>query len=444
MPRSRKTANWNNFPVIRSTSHKFTTSGDLRRLLRQVTKVISRGSGKSYGDASLSEQVISTREFNKIVSFNKEEGIIRCESGVTLNDILEVIVPDGWFLPVVPGTKHITLGGAVAANVHGKNHHTDGSISEFIKSMSIMLADGALVNCSKLEYPDLFNNTCGGMGLTGIIMEVELKLKKIETSYITQTNIVAPDLKTLIKALIQNKEATYSVAWIDCLAKGKSLGRGVLMLGEHASETSVNDGVGNKLKIHEPPKLRVPFNLPSFILNRVSIRWFNAAYYHLKKRARAKVSNVHYDQFFFPLDVIGDWNRLYGKKGFLQYQFVIPFDQGDESFIEIFNKIVESRNASFLSVLKVLGDGGSAISFPMPGYTLALDLPITARVFDFLDDLDWLVAKHGGRVYLAKDARTKRDVIQKGYAKLGSFKDIRKITGAEAKFESLLSRRLGI
>ncbi|MEQ8470491.1 MAG: FAD-binding oxidoreductase [Marinoscillum sp.] len=444
MPKPIKTSNWNSYPVVSSTQHKFTTPGDLRRLLRQVTKVITRGSGKSYGDASLSEQIISTKEFNKIVSFNPTKGTIRCESGVMLNEILEVIVPEGWFLPVVPGTKYITVGGAIAANVHGKNHHKDGSISEFIVSMSIMLADGGLVSCSQSEYPDLFNNTCGGMGLTGVIMEAELKLRPIETAYISQRNIMVPDLKSMIKSLKSNSASSYSVAWVDCLAKGKHKGRGVVMLGEHATGSNLGPEVEEKLKVHKNPKWGIPFKFPSILLNRFSIRWFNACYYHLNKRKKEHEFNVHYDKFFFPLDSIGDWNNLYGRKGFLQYQFVIPFERGDEAFIEIFNKIVESRNASFLTVLKVLGNGGSSVSFPIPGYTLAMDIPMSSKVFDFLDDLDWLVVKNGGRIYLAKDARTKRDVLHKGYAGLGMFQEIRKITGAKAKFESLLSRRLGI
>ncbi len=434
--------NWSGYPQIKSKVYYFRTAGELRKLLRDHSRFITRGSGLSYGDASLGKHIISTKLYNKIIAFDKKLGIIRAESGTTLDEILKIIVPLGWFLPVTPGTKFITMGGAVAADIHGKNHHKEGSFSQYVTSIRMMMADGIEINCNQFESSELFYSTCGGMGLTGVIMEIELKLKPIESSQIIQKSIVCHNLNTLVSAMKEHHRVTYSVAWIDCMAKGKGMGRGVLMLGEHAKLNELPQSHRNQpFKLHQAPKLRVPINLPSFVLNKYSIRGFNFFYYWMHKLKR-KQSIIHYDQFFYPLDFIKDWNKLYGKRGFLQYQFVIPFENGEKVMHKILTKISHSGFGSFLGVIKLLGDQRSSLSFPMNGYTLALDMPIKKDLFDFLDELDQLITEKGGRIYLAKDARTREDIMQMGYPDISGFRAIRNLTGANLKFESLMSKRL--
>ncbi len=436
--------NWSGYPRIKSKVYHFRTSGELRKILKEHSSFITRGSGMSYGDASLGKHIISTKLYNKIIDFDKKMGVIRAESGITLDEILKIIVPHGWFLPVTPGTKFITLGGAVAADIHGKNHHKEGSFSKFVGNLKIMLADGIEINCSKSETPELFYSACGGMGLTGVIMEIDLKLKRIESSEIIQKNVICPDLRSLVSAMKTHHHVTYSVAWIDCMTTGKNMGRGILMLGEHAHLYELPKSYHDKpFKLHKSPKLRIPCNLPSFILNRLSIKAFNSLYYFMHKVKRS-LSSVHYDNFFYPLDFIKDWNRLYGKKGFLQYQFVIPFENGEKVLHNILRKISDSGHGSFLGVLKLLGENSSSLSFPMNGYTLALDMPLSKELFRFLDELDQLIAENGGRIYLAKDARTRKEVMQAGYPNVKGFTDVRNLTGAKTKFESLMSKRLGL
>ena len=338
----KQIANWGNYPVIESDEQSFVFTDQLAELINDDQSFIPRGNGRCYGDASLSETTISTLKFDKILSFDTENGIFECQSGITLDQILPVIVPKGWFLPVTPGTKFITMGGAIGSDVHGKNHHIDGSISNHIIEMDIVLATGKLISCSPDNYPDLFEATCGGMGLTGIISRVKFRLKKIETSYIRQKQIKAENLQELIDLFDEYNKYTYSVAWIDCLKKGKHFGRSILMLGEHAS---IEDIDAEKSK--EPLKLPVnkqivfPFNMPSWVLNKFTVKVFNFLYYG--KNFKKEIDNiVSYEPFFYPLDKVLHWNRGYGKAGFVQYQFVLPLS-AKQGLIEILDRISDER-----------------------------------------------------------------------------------------------------
>lgn len=436
--------NWSRYPRVLANQYSFTRVSELQQLLQQLPTLIARGSGLSYGDASLSGEVVSTLRFNKMLNFNNEAGIIRCESGVTLDELLQVIVPAGWFLPVTPGTKFITLGGAVAADVHGKNHHKEGSFSRYIKSITVMGSDGEIVECSASKNQELFHLTCGGMGLTGIILEVELELKKTTTSMITQKNIAANNLDEMLDALRNYSHYTYSVAWIDCLSGGKNMGRGALMVGEHTVLDELPKSLRKQpLRLHTKPRLNIPFEMPSFLLNSITTGIFNDAYFSLMK-LRNKEFLTHYDKFFYPLDFILHWNLLYGKPGFLQYQFVVPFDGGDSALKIILKKITESKSASFLAVLKVMGEAEHPLSFGMPGYTLALDFPVSQQLFLLLEELDAVVAAHGGKLYLAKDARMKQKVFSQSYAQYDEVKTKLKKYKGHVKFESLLSQRLSL
>src|ERR1041385_3748714 len=398
-------SNWGNYPRVEAEVDNFNSNVKLEN-----PPMIARGTGLSYGDASLSPHIISTLSFNKIISFDAATGIIVTEAGATLDEVLRKVVPQGWFLPVTPGTKYITVGGAVAGDIHGKNHHSEGSFCNYVKRLDIMMADGSVVSCGPNERTDLFKTVCGGLGLSGIILRVEFSLKKIETSYIRQTNVIIHNLDEMLERLKEFNTTTYSVAWVDCLARGKSLGRGVLMLGEHAKLNEIKKS--EPLKVHKDPLIKVPMYAPGFILNRLSIGAFNFAFFN-KHKLTSKYLTVHYDPYFYPLDFMRNWNKMYGRRGFLQYQFVIPFENGANGLRGIIDAIAKEGASSFLTVLKALGPSDNLISFPMPGLTLALDFPVSKSIFPFLDKLDKTVIDLGGRIYLVKDARMAPDVYWK-------------------------------
>ncbi|MET0242892.1 MAG: FAD-binding protein, partial [Flavitalea sp.] len=330
---------------------------------------------------------------------------------------------------------------AVGSDVHGKNHHVDGSFSNHIVDMDLVQEDGSLITCSPTDKPDLFEATCGGMGLTGLISRVKFRLKKIETSYIKQKQLKAENLDEIIRMFDEFNHYTYSVAWIDCLKKGKHFGRSILMLGEHAQLSDLNENQKKEpLKVPAKKQISFPFNLPSWVLNSFTVKAFNFLYYG--KNFKKEINNVvNYEPFFYPLDVIQHWNRGYGKKGFVQYQFVLPLTAKD-GLKEIVHRISDAGLGSFLAVLKVFGKQESMISFPEEGYTLALDFPVRGNLFSFLDELDKLVLKHGGRLYMSKDARMKPEVLEAGYPRLKEFKQILKKYNPEGKFRSIQSDRL--
>jgi decaprenylphospho-beta-D-ribofuranose 2-oxidase len=437
----KQIANWGNYPVIESNEESFSFPEQLQELLSRDEIFIPRGNGRCYGDASLAKTTISTLKFDKILSFDRSAGIFECQSGLTLDQILDVIVPAGWFLPVTPGTKFITVGGAVASDVHGKNHHIDGSFSNHILEMDVVLASGKTITCTPQENADLFESTCGGMGLTGIISRVMFRLKKIETSYIRQKQIKAGNLEELIRLFDEYQGYTYSVAWIDCLKKGPHFGRSILMLGEHAEIKDLDDRQKtNPLKLPGKKQINFPFNLPSWVLNAFTVKTFNFLFY--SKNLKKEIDNViGYEPFFYPLDAILHWNRGYGKKGFVQYQFVIPLD-AEKGLVEILNRISDKGLGSFLAVLKVFGKQESIISFPKEGYTLALDFPVREGLLEFLDELDRVVLEYGGRIYMSKDARMKPDILQHGYPDLKKFKDIVRKYNPDGRIRSIQSDRL--
>lgn len=437
----KEITNWGKYPVIESDEHMFSFDNEASELVKKSLMFIPRGNGRCYGDASLGTETISTLKYDKIISFDIKTGEFECQSGLTLDKILEIIVPKGWFLPVTPGTKFITVGGAVASDVHGKNHHVDGSFSNHIVEMGIVLSTGEQITCSPSIHSELFEATCGGMGLTGLITRVKFRLKKIETSYIRQKQVKAKNLEEIIQLFDQYKHYTYSVAWIDCLKKGSGFGRSILILGEHATVNDLN-AQQKKAPLQLPKKKQItfPINLPSWVLNSFTVKAFNFLYYN--KNVKKEINNVvSYEPFFYPLDAILHWNRGYGKRGFIQYQFVLPL-HAREGLIEILQRISAKGMGSFLAVLKVFGNQESMISFPSEGYTLALDFPVRKGLFDFLDELDEIVLKHGGRLYMSKDARMKPQTLAAGYPRLEEFKQVVQKYNPEFKISSTQSERL--
>ncbi|MBS1600334.1 MAG: FAD-binding oxidoreductase [Bacteroidetes bacterium] len=434
-------ANWGNYPVVESDEQFFSFTDQLNQLVKNNDEFIARGNGRCYGDASLAKKTISTLKYDNILSFDIQKGIFECQSGLTLDKILEVIVPKGWFLPVTPGTKFITVGGAVASDVHGKNHHIDGSFSNNIVDMDIALSSGEIISCSPVHNIDLFEATCGGMGLSGIITRVKFRLKKIETSFIKQKQVKAENLEEIISLFEKYNHYTYSVAWIDCLKKGENFGRSILILGEHATIDDLNEKQKKEpLQLPKKKQITFPFNLPSWVLNAFTVKAFNFLYYG--KNFKKEINNVvSYEPFFYPLDAILHWNRGYGKNGFVQYQFVLPLE-AKQGLIEILQRISDKGLGSFLAVLKVFGKQESIISFPKEGYTLALDFPVRKGLLEFLDELDKVVLQYGGRIYMSKDARMKPEILEGGYPELDKFKEIIKKYNPDGKIHSIQSDRL--
>lgn len=399
--------NWGNYPKVQATIYSSEFVDEISKIVKESDQIIARGNGRCYGDASLGENIISCLELDKFISFDTNKGIFRCQSGVLLSDILEFIVPLGFFLPVTPGTKFITIGGAIASDVHGKNHHVDGSFSEHVLEMSLINEKGQIISCSSTHNETLFYRTVGGMGRTGVIVEATIQLKSIETSFIKYEYQKISNLEEMMNAFDSSTDRTYSMAWLDVLKGGKNMGRGILMKGEHAKINDLPARKQNKpLEPHSNKKINVPFYLPSFVLNDFTVKAFNFLFYN-KQTQRLKKGITHYDSFFYPLDSILNWNRCYGKNGFTQYQFVLPKETSSEGLRAFLNKLRNSKNfSSFLVVLKLFGKTNPKAlwSFPMEGYTLALDIKIKAGIQELISEFDEIISKFGGRVYLSKDA----------------------------------------
>lgn len=405
----QKVTNWGNFPVVEKEMKSEDTLRKIQDFVKGNNEIIARGNGRCYGDASLSEHIFSTKRLNKLMSFDRLNGIIECESGVLLSEILEVTVPQGYFLYVTPGTKFISVGGAIASDVHGKNHHAEGCFSEYVLSFSLLNENGEVLSCSRTENADKYWATIGGMGLTGIILSARFKLKNIETAYIRQESIKAENLDEIFNLFDESEDWTYNVAWIDCLQKGTHIGRSIMLRGEHAFKHQLPKNLQeNPLRLKKKYNPTVPFYFPNFLLNNTTVKLFN--FFYFKKQARKEVkSYVDYETFFYPLDVVKDWNKIYGKSGFIQYQFVIPKTSGKEGMRKILETIAKSGNGSFLAVLKLFGRNSPLAhnSFPFEGYTLALDFKVNSKLKNLVKDLDKIVEEYGGRIYLAKDSMSK-------------------------------------
>ncbi len=429
-----KISAWGNYPVVEANIISYWDNDSLN--FEESKEYIAYGNGRSYGDSALSKNIIKVREKDLFIDFNQESGLLHVQAGVLLSEILEHFVPRGWFLKVTPGTKLITIGGAIASDIHGKNHHIEGCFSECVEEFTILLDSGKVEVCTKESNPDLWRATCGGMGLTGIILDAKIELKKIKSKYIDQTTIKTANLKETFEAFEEYKDMPYSVAWIDCLAKDDSIGRCLLMVGDF-----LEDG---DLSYNLKKQKSIPFNFPSFALNNLSVKAFNWLYYG-KVKERVSKQKVDIDTFFYPLDAIGHWNRIYGKNGFTQYQFILPKEQSLEGLEEILSEISASGKGSFLAVLKLYGKANDNwLSFPMEGYSLALDFKIEPGLFELLDKLDKIVLKYGGRIYLTKDVRVSKESFEKGYPNIEKFREYRKKMGFDKRFQSLQSKRVKI
>ena len=374
--------------------------------------ILPVGMGRSYGDVCLLEggNLVLTTAMNRLIDFDPETGILTAESGITLAQILDFAVPRGFFLPVTPGTKYVTLGGAIANDIHGKNHEVAGSFGNHVPQFELVRSNGNRMLCSPRENPDYYAATIGGMGLTGVITWAQLRLKPIVSRKIDYEGIQFHGIDEFLAIKKQYSHVEYTVAWVDCLSTGKNFARGIFMLGDHSKEPG-------ELKISPKPKLVFPIEAPGFMLNKFSIAAFNSVFFH--KQMKAHVKTVQdYEPFFYPLDAVQKWNRMYGKNGLVQFQFAIPWEHAKEGTIAILSEIAKSGLASFLAVLKTFGDVPSfgLMSFPLSGFMFALDFPIKEGItFPLMQRLGDMTREFGGRLYSAKDACMTSDQFKAFY-----------------------------
>ena len=433
-----KLTGWGLFPSADCCVTQPRDMTQIRKALEQGP-LIARGNGRSYGDSAMnSNHTLDMRRLNRLLSFDPTSGQLIAEAGTTLAEIIDIFLPRGFFPLITPGTRFVTLGGMVAADVHGKNHHKVGPMRNCIDWLDVMLSDGNIIRCSSTENADLFDWTCGGMGLTGIILRVAFRLQRVESGWLRQRNFIAANLNEALDLFEQHQEASYSVAWIDCLASGDKLGRSILMLGEHAAAKDIPLSAQIFPRAHKATT--IPFTAPAFALNSWSMRAFNEIFYQLKSRQTDEVL-VRWDDYFYPLDKLLQWNRLYGRKGFLQFQCVLPLAQAGEGLSAILKATASAQQGSFLAVLKRLGEEGGGLSFPMAGYTLALDFPVSDKSLRLLDRLDEIVISYGGRFYLAKDARMQADSLTRSDPRSLILKELRR-KNEFLRFHSLQSERL--
>ena len=443
---SMQLSGWGNHPVISGELHTPRSEDEVASLIASNSPLIARGNGRSYGDPALSSTcTVSMLKLNRMLDFDPNTGDLVAEAGTLLSDILSVFVPRGWFPPVTPGTQFVTLGGMVACDVHGKNHPKDGSFGAHVQWIDLMGSDATTHRCSPTQNTNLFWDTIGGMGLTGIVLRVCIRLRKIASAFITQRRIVTQNLHELLRAFEESEGARYRVAWVDCLAQGDALGRSLLDVGEHAELEDLRVSQREAPFTLKPRRqLTMPLTPPVTPLNALTVRAFNELYFR-KGALAAGGSVLDYQSYFYPLDAILHWNRMYGRKGFAQYQCVLPKATATDGLKALLDKISASGIGSFLSVLKRLGPCKTGrLSFPCDGYTLALDFPWHTKTQSLLNLLDEITLEHGGWVYLAKDSRVSRAAFEQMQPNLTDFQDGRVKSGAAGRFQSLQSERLGL
>ncbi len=434
----KELSGWGNHPrAVCEVVEPFSVE-DVKGGLTRTT--IARGLGRSYADQALNSggRVLLTGSLNLFLGFDDRRGVLRAEAGLSLEEVLRVFVPRGWFPPITPGTKYVTLGGMFASDVHGKNHHREGSVSNFVRSVRLLTPRGEVLDLTP-EDP-LFWATAGGMGLTGVILEVEMEMRPIQTSYIRYRSFRVRNIDEMLAVFDENDpKYTYSVAWIDCLSSGRNMGRGVVMFGEHARLEELPEKLRKRpLFFVERFKVRFPFQAPSFLLNDLTMAVFNWLYYTTHPPYEGFVD---YERFFYPLDAIDEWNKAYGRRGFIQFQFVVP---ERETLVGVLERIVKRGGGSFLAVLKRMGEQRGYLPFGIPGWTLALDFPIKSGLFEFLKPLMAEIVRKGGRFYLTKDALMDSGIFRDSYPDFPKWYELRRKADPEGILSSDLARRLGM
>lgn len=411
---------WGRYPKAKHHATSLYWQSELPKFDHSKT-YLPYGLGRSYGDSCLNDggELLVTSGLNKIMNFNQQSGVIECEAGLSLQDLINFALPQGWFLPVSPGTKYVTIGGAIANDIHGKNHHRAGTFGSFVKSFKLLRSNQTVYHCSANNNADLYKATIAGLGLTGLIVSAQIQLKKVEGPLIQQEVIKFRGLEEFLEISQSSSDFEYTVAWLDCVSSGENFARGHFIRGNHSKTISTN---------YSPRKLplTVPFNFPGFALNKYSVQAFNSLYYN-RQVPKMKSSEVHYNPFFYPLDGVNNWNRIYGSAGLLQFQCVVPLTDRLEGIKKIMKMVVASGRASFLAVLKEFGNIPSPgmLSFPREGITLCLDFPNSPATRDLLKNLDLQVRELGGASYPAKDAIFPKESFMVYYPKWKEFAEFK-------------------
>jgi FAD/FMN-containing dehydrogenase len=433
-----KIAGWGRYPVVEGIER---LSEDLETATRDALLV--RGLGRSYGDASLPPQtgqtVVNSTLADRLIAFDAETGILRAEAGFSLFDLNRLFSHRGWATPVSPGTQFVTLGGMVASDVHGRSHHVKGCFGEHVRALRMRVADGRILEVTEANEPELFRATLGGMGLTGHILEVEVQLEAISSAWIWAESEQVHSLAELVANLRESSRVwPFTACWVDSMKRGKKMGRGIVTRGRWAEPHEAPE---------EPPRLRkgpsVPFDFPSWVLGPFSISVFNALYFH-KHGRKMKRGVLHPWTFTYPLDAVGSWNRIYGRRGLAQYQCVLPIENDSSVVQHFFEVMISKGGASFLTVVKDCGaEGKGMLSFPKPGISIALDIPMHAtRTQAITDALNEVVISAGGRIYLAKDALTRPEHFRAMEPRLDAWNAVRRKWDPDASIRSALSVRL--
>nr|WP_092604118.1 FAD-binding oxidoreductase [Actinopolyspora xinjiangensis] len=410
--------------------------------------LIARGLGRSYGDPSQNAggTVIDMTALDRIHTIDVDNAVVDVDAGVSLDTLMRRLLPHGLWLPVLPGTRQVTVGGAIGADIHGKNHHSQGSFGSHVLSLDLLTADGEVRTLTpEGESAELFWATVGGMGMTGIIVRATIRLKRVETAYFVVDNIQTRNLDELLEHFTDGSDDdyVYSVAWFDSLARGDRMGRALLTRGNPATLNELPKKLRkNPLGFDAPQLMTAPPVFPNGLVNKYTITAFNEVWYRKAPTKYGSVQNI--TQFFHPLDLVGEWNRVYGSNGFLQYQFMVPFGQ-EQMFRRSIDKISASGHVSFLNVLKTFGPGNAApMSFPDEGWTLTVDIPVTPGLDRLCRDLDEMVLEAGGRLYLAKESRTTPEMIERMYPRIDEWRETRAAVDPEGIFRSDLARRLNL
>jgi FAD/FMN-containing dehydrogenase len=394
---------WGRYPTYDAEVRTLHWQSDFPAILEDTRNgALPVGMGRSYGDVCLLQEgtLLRTTGMDRLLGFDPSTGLLTAEAGVTLAEILDFAVPRGFFLPVSPGTKYVTLGGAIANDIHGKNHHVAGTFGNHVTQFELVRSDGAHMLCTPTENPDFYAATIGGLGLTGVITWAQLRLKPIVSRLVNYTGIQFHGFDEFMHLTEQSQHVEYTVSWVDVTSTGKNFVRGIFMQGDHSPTPA-------PLRPSKKPKLVFPLELPGFALNGATVGMFNSLYFN-KQRKKQVTALQDYEPFFYPLDAVLHWNRMYGKRGLLQFQYVIPWESAREGTVAILHEVAKSGLASFLAVLKAFGNVESPgmMSFPKPGITLALDFPIKPnKSFALFDRLADMTREFGGRLYPAKDAR---------------------------------------
>jgi len=416
-------------------------SENLERITHDA--VLSRGLGRSYGDSSLpalaSDKIVGTRLANRILAFDDTTGVMRVEAGVCLADLVRLYLPRGWFTPVTPGTKFVTVGGMVSSDVHGKNHHVDGCFGAHVRALRMRLADDSIVDCSPTELPDLFFATIGGMGLLGHVLEVEFRMVRVSSPWILMTSERVPDLASFLEALARGAtQFPMTMGWIDCLSQGSSLGRGVMMAGRWATPEEAGT-----TPPREKPQIKMPFDLPNWAINDFTVSAFNALYFWKELEQRKERVVVGPEPFFYPLDAVLEWNRVYGPRGFTQYQCVIPRAAGAPAVHELMQLLTRLGGASPLCVIKDCGpESNATLSFPLEGTSIAVDMAVSPDIQRIVDELNAFVIAAGGRIYLTKDQFTRPEHFRAMEPRLDHFLAVREKYDPQRRLRSAQSVRL--